>query len=771
MRFARYGKSHQMVIENGQDLSEVLQLDEALWGATSAPSHVFQCDPQLVAALDQGAKGRITCEDVKAAIAWLLKQLPDKNKITTEFDGKLPLADINANDDSGKALITSAEYILKELNSSDTSAISLEQIRSFLSTVQARPLNGDGVLTEKSVGDNATIKAFLADIVAATGGAKDFDGSMGVSEKELNDFLAAIPPFLEWLAQSAIPEGSDTTAIMTRGAETPALNALLQTHSAKIDRFFELSRMMAFDGLLQNRSVAPDVKVAPIDPTKQDEVNAYLNALPIAHPNAEALLPLDVAKINPLYQGWWQDFLNKLVKPVLGDQLATLNLADWQKIKGLFAPYNAYLAAKKGGIVEKIPADKLRAHLKNDALIAEVRKLLTLDKAVADTIRAAKDVEKLLLYRSFLIRFANNFVCFRDLYAEDGRALFEYGSLVIDGRWFNVALKIDTIANHQLLAKSSQMFTLYVEIEKSPTDKMIVVVPVTSGSKGNLVVGKRGVFYDINNKDYDAKILQVVENPVCIREAMYAPFSRLWGLIEGKIEGFSGSAEKNLQSSFNKAITPGAAPAPAPAAEPPSAPPKSDSKMPGGTMLIGASVAFAALGSALAFITKTVSGMTGPQIWISVICAALALMLPVILIAVIKLNRQDLSSILEGCGWAINLRMRLDAKLRNQFTNFGIFPKDAEGTPRSFWLRNTLIVILVILLCVGGCQYRKHRKEQAAERAKAAQIKAEAKAAEAKAAEQAKVEAEAKVATEAKAAETPAAPASAAPAPAPAAEK
>ena len=131
-------------------------------------------------------------------------------------------------------------------------------------------------------------------------------------------------------------------------------------------------------------------------------------------------------------------------------------------------------------------------------------------------------------------------------------------------------------------------------------------------------------------------------------------------------------------------------------------------------------------------------------------------MLPVILIAVIKLNRQDLSSILEGCGWAINLRMRLDSKLRNQFSNFGIFPKDAEGTPRSFWLRNTLIAILVILLCAGGCHYRNHRKQLAAEREKAAQIEAEAKA-KVGAIEQAKVEAEAKVAAEAKAAAAPAA--------------
>ena len=142
MKFARYGKSYQMVIENGQDLSEVLQLDEALWGATSAPSHVFHCDPQLITALDQGAKGRVTCEDIKAAITWLLKQLPDKSKITSDFDGKLALADINAGDDSGKALTASAKYIHKELASSDASAAPSAAVSRSASTIIAPTLSG-----------------------------------------------------------------------------------------------------------------------------------------------------------------------------------------------------------------------------------------------------------------------------------------------------------------------------------------------------------------------------------------------------------------------------------------------------------------------------------------------------------------------------------------------------------------------------------------------------------------------------------------------------
>ena len=61
-------------------------------------------------------------------------------------------------------------------------------------------------------------------------------------------------------------------------------------------------------------------------------------------------------------------------------------------------------------------------------------------------------------------------------------------------------------------------------------------------------------------------------------------------------------------------------------------------------------------------------------------------------------RKQDLSSLLEGCGWAINLRMRLNSKLRGQFTTFGKYPKDAKGTPKSRGLLFLLLAILAVLL-------------------------------------------------------------------------
>lgn len=755
MRFKRYGKSYQMVIENGCDLKEALSLDEALWGAVSAPSSVFICDPKLIELLDEGAKGRITSTDIRNAIKWLLEQIPDHASIVQDFSGNLPLKAITDQTQIGKDLIASAVYILNELAAEDKNNINLTQIRTFLTTVTTRSLNGDGVLTLKSTAD-PQILTLITDVVTATGGAKDLDGSMGLADKELNTFLTTVPAYLDWLAQGTIPEGQTSTPIKPMGEDTAALDAMVQANAPKIDQFFKLCKLLDFDSRIQPKALSPDAKVAAFDPAKSAEVDAYENDLPLSTPRPDAMLYLDNDKINPAYRASFQALRDKVLKPVLGDAIEAISQDDWAKVRALFAPFEAYMAGKKGGIVEKIPVDRLRGYMDCAPLIEEVKKLMVIDKGVADTVKAAKEVERLLLYRAFLLRIANNFICFSELYNPNIDAMFEYGRVVIDGRWFNVALKVDAIPAHVAMAKLSQMFLIYMEVQTSPTVKTNIVLPVTSGSKGNLVVGKKGVFYDLKGQDYDAKIVQIQENPVCITEALLAPLYRLWGIVEGKITAWSGSAEKTLQTNFTKAITPTAAPAaPAPAAQA-----KPEAGKMNSNAFLGIGVACAAIGSSLAFISKTISGMSGFQIWMSVIVAILALMLPISIIAIIKLNRQDLSSILEGCGWGINLRLRLDTKLRNQFTNFGKYPKDAQGTPRSYRLRVFLILVMIVLCCYGGCKFYKDRQEQKAIQA-----------------EQLKKEAEAKKAAEDKAKEAAAKPAPApaaapaAPAPAPAAAK
>ena len=728
MEFRRFGKSFQMVLNDGNDLVEALNLDESLWVALSAPtSAFFRCDPKLFDYLDVNKNGRVTSKELRTAIKWLRDTLVDITKITPEFDGNLAIADISDKTAEGKSIIDSAKWISQEIGTGETGKISLKQVREFIATVIQRDLNGDGVLTLKAAQRASTdeyktaVTAMVKDVVTATGGATDKDGTQGLDEATMTTFLKAVPEYLEWYDKGQIPEGQTKTDIMTMGTDTPALAAMVKEHSDKLDQFFKISNLLYFDERIQSKALSTESKVAAFDPAAQAEVDAYQNALPLSTPNADRILPLIADKINPACQSWFMPLVEKVILPILGCNASDgLTEDDWNKVKATFAAYEAYMASKKGAIVEKVPVADLRKYVSCDALQKEVRELMAIDKDVSNKIAASTGLEKLLLYRENLLAYANNFISFTDLYSREKNAMFECGKLVIDGRWFAVAFKITSVAEHQGMAKNSQLFLMYVEVTRHTGEKFQVVVPVTSGSKGNLMVGKRGIFYDTEGNDCDAKVINIVENPVCLREAIEAPIHRLWGIIEGKLNAWSGDAEKNLQGNFTKAITPGeaaAAPAPAPAPAAKDGKDGKESKL-NANAFMGIGIAAAAIGSALAFITKTLAGMTGLQIWITVIVAILALMLPISIIAIIKLNRQDLSSILEGCGWGINMKVRLDGKLRKQFTYYGKYPAGAKGTPKHYALKVLLTIILLILLGFGGCKYYKYQKAQKEERIK-----------------------------------------------------
>ncbi|MBQ7176026.1 MAG: hypothetical protein IJS08_01315 [Victivallales bacterium] len=742
--FSRFGKSFQLLVRNGYDLEEAVKLDEALWGAISAPADLLIPDPRLRALLDASKTGRITSREVRAAIAWMLKQLPDHSKIVPEFDGKLSLAAINAEDEEGKALVSSAKYVLNELNAEDKETISLEQIRQFLETVTNRPLNGDGVLTPKAATASKEkvqqVTDLVNDVVISTGGAKDVDGSQGLDKATMDAFLAEVPKYLEWYDKGLIPAGKDCTDIMIFGTDTPAMSATVQLNSAKVDRFFQLCELLDFDSRINGHVVSTINRVDTFDPSAPEVVNTYQDALPIASPNSAGQLPLNPEKVSPAYRAWMTDFA-KVVEKVLGSKPEFLTKAEWGKVKATFAQYEGWLASKAGASVEKVPIDRLRGYLNCAPLMEEVCTLMAADKKVSDIAAAARQVERLLMYRTDLLRIANNFVNFSELYDINGNAIFECGKMVIDGRWFEVSFKLDNPATHSALGAASQMFLMYVEVNMSPAPPMNVVIPVTSGSKGNLFVGKRGVFYDMNNVDHDAKVVKIIENPICLTEALLAPFSRLWGIIEGKLAAWSKDSESKLQKNFTEAITVDPnKPAPAPAKPEPE---KKEGKM-NGTAMMGIGVAAAALGSALAFISKTLSGMTGFQIWMMVIIALLALMLPISIIAIIKLSRQDISAILEGCGWGINLRLRLNGEVRRNFTHFGEYPAGAKGTPKSYALMWIIFIIIIVLLSVGGCKISKYCKEKKAEKPRTEQLekeKAEKEKAEKEKAEKEKAEA------------------------------
>ena len=691
MRFRKQGNTYQLRVDTPEDLANVITLDEALWVATSAPVSAFRCDPRFLELLDVGASGRIHAAEVKQAGAWLLRILADKERLADEVPVLL-LSAIHADDPAGKALLESARYVLKTLGE-ETEDISCEQVRRFLNDLQKQPLNGDGVIVPGST-RNPELAAFIQDAVTATGGTRDAGGEQGVTRQQIDQYIGDATAYLEWQDRAGDPPDGSPTQLLPFGSETPELFDLYALHADKVDEFFELCRIARFapeevrDDLF--RAALPEALTKGREATQ-----ICLAAHPLAPIQPEAVLPLGTDAVNPQYETWLRELGVRVVSGLLDKATEELLEEDWLRVKSALAPYGGYIADKKGSCVEKIPVDRLRRCISGE-LSAKAHALAEQDEHVTRILKDVLELERLLLYHQNLMRLANNFVNFSQLYSLDEIALFEMGSLVMDGRWFNFAVNVDDVKTHETLARTSNIFTLYLEITENAGGKSYqVAVPATCGSRGNLVVGKRGVFFDINGKPCDARATRIIENPISIREALVAPFVRLWQFVIGKIEAMSTSSEKGLQKQTDTILR-----------SPPAAAPAAAGQPAGGRagLLVGLSLSAAAIGSSFAFITKTLAGLTYWQVLAGLFGAVLAVGIPVSMIAVVKLRRQDLSSLLEGCGWAINARMRPDRAQRRQFTRHVSYPHGAAGLPRRRWSDYVLLTLTLAAAVAAVCR-------------------------------------------------------------------
>jgi len=689
MRFVRYPGTRQMLIETAEDLEQVLSLDEALWVATSAPTSAFRCDPKFLALVDGDKNGRIRNDELKDAIRWLLDRLADRQYVQ-QPDAVLPLSAIRAETPVGQALVDSSRYILDTLAAEDKESIALGQVRTFTAGVKSRPLNGDAVLVPAAA-DDADLKEFVADVAACTGGVQDEGGAKGIAAEHVTGFMAAVKGYLEWKAKSDIPEGASRTDVMVLGTQTPQAFAICQAHAEAMAAFFAQCHLIRFRPDATAQMQGDPAKLQEVDVSDAAAVNGFLASAPIAQPNPEGVLRLAESVINDAYVDWVAQLNQQVLKPILGAERDQLTETDWQSVTQFLAPYAAYVAGKQGAQVEGLPSEKLLKYRDGD-FHTQALVLIEEDKRVGAILDAAGRVEQLLLYCQNLLRLVNNFVSFPDFYNPEQRALFETGSAVIDGRWFNLAVRADDVKAHSAMAKLSNICTVYLEVTgMGPQDKFQVAVPVTSGTKGNLSVGKRGVFYDIDHKEWDARVTQILEHPISLREAIGAPFARAGKFVAGKIESLAGAGEgkvegglKNLMASAQQPAQQGA----------------------GGRagMFIGVSLAVAALSSAFAFIVKTLAGLKLYQIGLGILGLFLVVMIPMTVVAFAKLRRRDLSALLEGCGWAINARMKLSRAQGKHFTSYPRYPAGAIGAPMPGWQR-AIIWLLIAAGAIAGAFY------------------------------------------------------------------
>ncbi len=698
MTFQRFGRSHHLRIETAEDLALLSDLDEAHWVATGAPIDCVNCDATFLRLVDSDNNGRIMCAEVHEAIRWLLENLRDTSGVTGR-SMSLRLEAIDTDTGDGQRILQSAGKMLARLELPDAGEITLSQVRQIKQQVASTPVSEAGVVLPEASTEEK-VRQFLADVIAAVGGAEHPSGSAGVGAEQLEKFLSFAAAAVDWFDRGQMPPGAERTDIMPLGDRTQAACELLSLLRGKIDQYFAQCEAVALDERFAQRMGWTEEELKGLDFDDPSVIEEVLQTAPLAKGRPDRALRLDEG-VNPFYAGALERFRREVMAPVLGEGGECLSSVQWQEIKRFFAAYQEWAGARPEPKMESLGIEKLRGYL-DERCAQAVRELIADSRRTAFDLDNIRLTEKLILYQACMIDFANNFVSFPHLYDPASRAMFEMGSLVMDGRRFNLAVRVSDRKEHMEMARTSNMCLLYVTVTPRDGGKEYeVAVPVTSRGKGNLCVHKRGIFHDTDGRECDARVVGIIENPISLLEALVAPFKRLGSLVTGKIESLTTQAEKKLDA--QTAVTmdqvtadPGAA---KPAAK--------ASGLSGGGMLMGFGVAGAAIVSALAYIAKTIS-QSPLSVVIGLLVGVLLVVVPTSLVAWLKLRKRDLSAMLEGSGWAVNARMRLTRRQSRYFTNRPWYPAGAKGVSRIPWRGILIVAVLIAIVLGAGELARRH---------------------------------------------------------------
>mgnify|MGYP006285957951 CR=1 FL=1 len=702
MRFTRTGTTYQLGLNCCDDLGDVLELDESLWVATSAPISAFRCDPQFLSMVDADGNGRINSDELRGAIEFLLESVENVGALTGGA-ADLSVQALKENGPEGKALLESAKYILSHPDEAGKVGVSIEVVRGFIARVSSQPLNGDGILVPEAT-DDAEVREFIRDAIACTGGTQDAAGKQGIRAAQLAAFLNAARDFMQWKKGTEASENNSVADILPLGPETPSAWHLLHKHADKVDAFFDRMQFLSFRTAGKRvEGTGPLPELHDVDLSKRSDMEDALEKAPLAHAPANGGLPLSPEHLNPFYRNWIQSLKTKVLRPILGEVPQTLSAQDWERVREVLAPYDRYLRGKKGAEVEALPAEKLRSYV-DGSYEDRARELLQQDEDVAEIVAGAQQILRILLYQQNLLRLARNFVSFPELFATDQTALFEQGKTVMDGRWFHFALAVDDPVNHATQTPPSNICTAYLELTGAEGEaKRHVAVPVTRGTKGNLRAGKRGVFFDTTGRELDARVINIVENPISLREALIAPFVGAWQFVSGRVQSLLTTGRQRLATGTEQAMIP-------------AAPGQQGAQGAGGSgagagpmaLVAGISVSIAALGSGFAFAVSSLAKAGPRPIGYALLAVVGIVFVPLLFRVIWRLRRQDLSVMLEASGWAVNHRMRLNRRLRRHFTVKKEYPRRASGGPMRGWVRVTIILLVMAVLMVGAYLMSKH---------------------------------------------------------------
>ncbi|WP_163336082.1 hypothetical protein [Desulfopila sp. IMCC35008] len=649
--FLQIGDAFHLQITGSEGLQDVLDLDEAHWVAVTGPVSTINCDTTFLKLLDSDDDGRIRPEEIKDAIRFLFKYHQDHEQILPN-NLTLKLKGIARGDEPGKQIYGSASKVLARLGKGGDQ-ISLNDVRKIKEEVLSGGLDQAGIVLVEAARNDEEIK-FIQDVLDTVGGVEHPCGKAGVNRDRLDNFLDQCAAFYKWRREAGKIGSGEPSRILPLGKKTSEAWALLDQLSKKLTQFFLLCDIKRLNPeLLVKALETPEANVA-LKLIDIREAESYLENAPLTLLNDDGVLDLTVEG-NPYFRTVLTEFTEKVVSPLLGEDVRTIDRQAFRTLKDYFEPYVSWLSKKPDVQVDGLTSQIIEEYVTNPAFKKSMEELIDGSFETSIILENLVELERLILYQGLLLPLTNSFVSFPQLYDPASRALFEMGTLVMDGRLFTLAMRVTDHEQHIETTKMGNIFVMYLDLFGADGKKEYeIAVPVTSGTRGNIHKGKWGIFNDISGREMHARVVDLVENPISVGEAMADPFVRIGRSILARLEEFSTKTEEKVLKGgdFKKE--------------------KKAKDGSTGSWLAGGGIAAAALGSSFAFITQTLAGLSLGVVLTAVAAAALLITFPVGISTYCKLSRRDLSTILEGSGWGVNTRMQLT---REQARTFTVTPK------------------------------------------------------------------------------------------------
>lgn len=691
-RFIQQGGLVQVQISKIEDVLNLNKLDPKLWTILACPVKGLEFSEETLSLLDTDKNGRVRVPEILATVDYIKKYFADPSVIMTKGD-TIPLSALSDEKfECGHSPLSSAKALLDVIGKPDAQEICLSDLAVDPKLFAPSVPNGDGILPPEVCLDES-VASVVKDIIEFTGGSDDISGVKGISRAQFEEFFGAIRGVNDWRQQTA---GDNETAseIFFLKDKTDAAAASYMQVCDKINDYFLRCSLAAYDAASTEILATEKNALYMTAEGKLGDLD-QLAQMPISEIVAGKALPLDNS-LNPAWKDKMEQFKKNVLEHITKQQLEELTETQWRKIEALFAPYVAWFNSRPVDDAVSIPIERVTEILAGNAE-EEINKLFAKEEEHPPVGIATVDLKKMILLRRDFVELLRNYVCFENFYNLEEKAIFQAGTLYLDGRSMDLCIKVEDIGKHSTMAVRSSCFLIYCECQKHDDSgkKMNICALMSEGKTDDIIVGRNGIFFDRNGDDWDATITKIIDNPVSIKQAFWAPYKKLGNLITDKINKMANEADAKANAKLTSAVNDPKATANSAAANPPK---KMDLGM------------VAAIGIAVSGVSTVVTSIIGIiqksplTVLFAIIGGILLISLPSMIIAALKLRKRNLQSILDANGWAVNGNVKITRPLGKELTHLPKYPLGARLSKKDPYMQKKFpwgwIIALVIVVAV-----------------------------------------------------------------------